>query len=368
MHFHVKYIIFIVGLYACNIAYSQQSNYVNIENLFIQLPQEIQSAKQGAIKQLPVYFIKDGSQVVDLGLEVMPISHDSIVSCFVNRLFLELALANDYNEVVHALTHSKSQLYYNDANYHGGHPWNIENSFQLLRNHTSSSFQRDSLRYIAQWSDGKDKLSLMFPANVQVLTAKDKKELESDLEKAMKHNYRKVEHQMYLDTSELKKQDGIYVLDKGNLFIDDMKNSLYYQLIDNNRYSLIYNPDYVAESFSNLFQQPIDQNINAELHIEQQLYGKERKSFVISIKQLLNYLIANDFVNYVGVEQLTDTLIEATIVMHNNNLNFYHMLHVKSSPSTLFDAKGGVLAARLYSYIPADNILTLFEEGTKKQK
>ncbi len=367
MKIKLKHIVLFVALYTVNIVYSQQIDYVQIQSIYDKLPLAIQQQGQGIIQDFPIVFTKTDGRISDIGLNIVQGLEEPVLSSFINRKFLELALAKDYREISLTLDHSKSRLLYNGMDYQTGTPWNISDGFNLLRRKKEISVRRDSLRYLITWSDGVDNLALMFPANIQILTSKDKKELEQELESVLLFSYPDVISREISNDENLSEVDHIYLLNNGYLFIKDMTNSTFFQKQSDGSYSVIYTPNQLEASFNNLFQEPLQHSSKLKIVVEQQLYGKSKKQFAISLSHLLKFIKANGFDAYVGIENMSTESVESTIILHNQNLNYYHMLHIKTTPKELFAEQGGNLAARWYAYIPGDNILSLYEEELKEK-
>lgn len=351
---------------AAIVAHTQPANYGQLDAIYQKLPQSIKEKNGGMIYDCPIYIEGAINNIRDLGMQIMPTDSLSPINQFVNRKFLELALSKDPKEVVQILNQCKAELILNGEDFERGALWQLPQAYKIINKNEKLSILRDSLRYCLQWDKGKEYLRFTFPANIQIVSGKDKRELEHELSMIMRHahsnSYQKNE------AKEMVKKDKRIYYSKGNyLFIKEMSSNCYFTKDREKEFELIFSPDYLAESFSNLFLQPIETALKTTIVIEQQMYGNEKKKFNLSLDQFHNYLKTHHMETYVGIEVASKDSIDATIIMYNKDLNYYHMLYAKSTPELLFNSSKPTVMAKLYSYIPADNILTLYKEGYKSE-
>lgn len=343
---------------------AQQFDCEYLKTIYERLPAQVKSTSTGSIKSFPVRITTQNGVIVNIGAELTPkLSPEySLIENFIERTTLEILLYDNYKDIVRVLEHNKTLLSLNGADFIKGPYWDISKGLDLLQNYSRFDISRDSLFYYAKWSRSDDYVSFRVPSNIQILTGKDKRELEGSFENLLTHHPLSLNDTLTVEESRLTKQDEIFVEKSRFFFVKDMNNAKYYAKDSLGEFNLIFSADYAGETFSNLFQEKLPHSDKIELQINQQLYGKQTKQYIIPLSNLISFAKANGFETFVGLENVSPDLIEATIVLRHKELNFIHMFHVKSSVNNIFSSSGAAMAARLYTYIPSDNIVDLFEE------
>ena len=240
-------IILFVGMAFCSKGVAQQINYTRLQALYEQLPAALLQGGAKEVRGFPLYLEMRGDTLADLGIGVLTTDNDALLPRFINRKLLEVAVATTRGEAVFALERDKCRLYLNAADYATGTLWDMEQGFDVLKRATGYAMRYDSLQCFVQWTDGADKLTLVIPANVQVLTQKDKMELEQELEGLMKQSYPEVQRLKADDSNKFAIEGDIFALNRGYLFIPEMSNAIYYHRDRRGRYKLIYSKEHLHE-------------------------------------------------------------------------------------------------------------------------
>ncbi|MFR9591083.1 MAG: hypothetical protein SNG27_01650 [Rikenellaceae bacterium] len=348
-------------------ANAQLCENIYLASIFEKLPYDIKSNGEGEIDGFRVKVEYNPYGVVSTVGVKLPIfeGDTTIISSFVERFFLDLILAQRDLDIKNVLDHSRSKLYFNGAEYQKGPYWNLSNGLSILNRTILFDMRRDSLEYSLEWGDGNNStLALKFPANIQILTGKDKSELENGIEaqfvKCSEINNPKFESEEEEKYSKLK--SGLFARNGVSFLLDSISSTTYYTRKRSNSYEVVYTPDMIAPSLSNLLLMRSEFGDETIIQVEQRMYGNSIKSFEITTNTLRRFCEANELKTYVGVEKVNGDKIEATVLLHNAELNYLHMLHVITDISSLFSSDRKFMSARLFSYIPFDNVTDLFEE------
>ncbi|MFR9546058.1 MAG: hypothetical protein SNJ29_10835 [Rikenellaceae bacterium] len=342
-----------------------ENNY--IESIYEKLPPAVKLCGEGVVKGFKVDIQQNQRGVITtLGINMPILEGDStLVGLFIRRYFLDLILADKEIDIKNVLDRNKSKLFYNGAEYQKGPYWSLPNGLSLLNQCVSFNMNRDSLHYKVQWRDSANNtLALNFPANVQIITGKDKSELESEIESLfVRHRDTMSVGSISSDASLYKEtKDGVYAKDGESFLLSEMTNTTYYTKNDRGNFEVIYSPDMLAPSLLNILLLRTEQGDKTTIKVEQRMYGNEIKTFDISTNTLRSFCETNGFNSYIGVESVAEDKIEATLLLHNAELNYLHMFHVATNVNSLFGTEDKFMSARLFSYIPFDNISDLFKE------
>lgn len=364
---YAKYLLLIVCAFAICEVKAQQCEYLYLESIYEKLPTEIKDNKGGSLSGFTVEVGCNSQGIVSqLGVNIPIFDGDStLISSFVERYFLDLILAKTDQDIENVLDRSKSKLFYNNAEYQIGPYWKLSEGLPLLNSSVSFNMRRDSLEYRLVWKDeANNSLGLDFPANVQILTGKDKTELENSIEDLFSQS------SVITNPITIPVADSLYAQIKGKLYeikgesfiVDSMSNTTYYTRKKAKQYEPVYTPDMLAMSLVNLLLLESEYGDQTAIRISQSLYGNQTKSFDITTNTLRDFCLINGLDTYVGVEKNEEKLTEVTVILHNRELNYVHLLHIAANVDSIFGSGEKYMDARLYSYIPADNISNIFGE------
>ncbi|MFI3282150.1 MAG: hypothetical protein SNG10_01305 [Rikenellaceae bacterium] len=368
-----KLILIIVCAFAVYTAKAQQCEYRYLESIYEKLPSAIKTEGGGDISGFSVEMTYNGDGVVStLGVRLPIFDGDStLVSQFAKRYFLDLILTKSDLDIKNVLDRNKSKLYFNGAEYQVGPYWNLHNGLSILNRSVSYEMKRDSLEYRLVWKDSDNSiLALKFPANIQILTGRDKLELESEIESLFTKDFEAKDISEILNTDSLytKLESGVYAKIGESFLIDSMSSTTYYTRKKANKYEFVYSPDMLGYSLVNLLLRYTKYGDKTTINVEQRMYGNSVKTFKITTNSLREFCETNGFDPYIGVESCSDDRVEATVILHNKELNYIHMFHVATDVNSLFGSKDSFISARLFSYIPFDNVADIFDEYKNETK
>lgn len=222
--------------------------------------------------------------------------------------------------------------------------------------------------YEVSWKDlrGKILLSLQFPIKSELLLGMPK----AEIEKTMKGQL-----QSYSDTTSLWTPDSVLSPVEGGYlcstvsdyyYVKSLNTETYYRKSHDENLEPVYSSEQKAYSSANLFHGLIKVTSKYKIHIDQNLYGFKKDSYVIPLNQWLNYCLVNKLKIYFGIEEERADGMKALIIAKDNDLGFCHMMTV-ILPVNFVDKHDTVLRAVLNAYIPLDNVKDLYQEHSKKQ-
>ncbi len=344
-----------------------------IEAIYQELPKSADGNVVDSIDLFKLRVTKSDDVISDLGVCIDQLEYLSLqIKSFVERKMLELLLAKNTEEVKRALDHSKCRLLYNGADYHNGPFWNLSDGVKVLQNSTEIASRNDDKYYYLDVKDAKNTLSIIFPANIQIVMGKNKMELEMAFEDLLCFDYDVDIYKRPETNNKFSPIDELYVNTK-NFLYDEAINDVTYYSFNGVGYEPIFSFEYAVESFTNLFHFANEYTGRIDLDIRHRLYGNKTNEFTVSLDKLITYCQVNGMDVYVGIEGRDGNMLESTILLDNKKLKYLHVLHVKSDISTLFkttkmvDSRGKMLV-NLYTYVPTDNIENLFGDDNYKRR
>jgi len=282
---------------------------------------------------------------------------------FIERLMLELLLQKSTADVRSKLQEYKINLQRNGVEY-GKNPFtSLARLLVDIQYPTRFAIREDSVLYTAVWEFGNnERLNLSFPASRELIFGTDKEESDAQIgelfvDDSCRGSFNAGEPEVVL-SSELTPVAGTDLYKrKGNLFmIAQLNADTYYQRSDT-LYRLAFDPACPYESLANLFLTKQIKN-SLLLKITHRKYGGFTPEFTIPLNRFL-CLFDKDFTTYCSLRRTDQKNIRISVVLHNRNFNYFHLLTVQTTVEQLFKS-GGILTADFYTNIPLHNLKSLF--------
>lgn len=317
------------------------------------------------------YYLRENT-IEDIGITIIDstsrqLLQSDVLNRFVERKILELLLIRDDNSLIEKLKEEKTKILIDKYPIISRDM--LHNAYAIMINKKDFKLRRDSLRYKFNWSNSnKEEVIFSFPANNTLIRAKDKKELDDEIIKEMKSfNYDSSLEEKFnikiLPTNELKTKDNIYYSNGKTFYIQEINNNSYFKM-EGEKLQYIFEPDFLAESFCNLIQNPL-LSIGKYIRLKHRVYGNKEVFYTVKLSDLIGYF--NNSILYTGIEQRTEEGIKAVVIIHNSLLNFIHLLIFDLNKTDLFDPDKS-LSASFHTNIPTDNIQNLFEDYEPQKK
>lgn len=239
---------------------------------------------------------------------------------------------------------------------------------QIRQIDVSTSFQMasDEKGFQLIWEkDGKNVCKMTFPKNIQLISGKNKKEIERDFLKGLNLMQGYMENINIPQESNVSlSTDSAYYIYKGNYYIlKEINSDTYFVKDENSRLIPLYDTKYPSETISNLFNSLLTGEY--KLQITQRMYGKEKITYEVFYHKLYNYCIHMGCQPYIGIESVDDKCVKAIVVYENDLYGYNHLLYVDVDLNVLRN-KDGVINAELYCYIPTYNLKSLFQPNELK--
>lgn len=232
----------------------------------------------------------------------------------------------------------------------------------LVNDETSLAMQAKDNRYTVMLFNGSYVLlRLSFPMSYQLITQKKLKELEAEfISELSAYKVRKEKGSASVKKGELTKTAPHLYIKKGKeYYLEAINNNLYY-VENKGKFTLAYDPGYIAESICNLLVSE-DAPCNVSLKLAVRQYGFKTDELKVSLQQWIEYCKSKGCTLYVGVEKMEIASLRACVFAVNDIFKYNHVMNVEV-PFSLLNSKKGEVEASVTIFIPTHNILSLFEE------
>ena len=376
-------IITVFFLFAAGYSTAQESTSPTrkIEDIVSHIPQKYLTNRDTIVlcpeicesKSLVIQYNKK-NQVSHIGISMFSKETKEIINepvCdFIERLFLELAIAKDKSSIVAILNKYRITLQQNGMDFgtRYGNSLNTileeikDPAYFALQTSKETNESKNIMSYAAVWKYGNDEtLLLRFPANRELIFGTDKKESDGILYDQLRENQCSDSiAPVNADAGLLVMagKDNLYV-NRGDTFMLPAINANTYYKKTNEGYKLIYDKKYPEESLSNLIV-GYSNNKNLRLHIKHLMYGNFSPEYEMKLTDFLCFF-KNDFNIYTVSYAKGEDEIKSTVVFQNKQLNYIHLLLITASESSIFD-NNGVMTAYFYSNIPQQSIKNLIAD------
>ena len=281
---------------------------------------------------------------------------------FIERVMLELLLQKSTADVKAKLEEYKISLQRNGVEYGKSNFTSLSRLLSDFQNPTRFTIHKDSV-YTAFWEFGiTESLRMSFPASRELIFGTDKKESDTDIGELFANDSCSGSFDAgvpeVVTGDELTPVTGTDLYKrKGSIFITDQINTdTWYQRSDT-LYRLVFEPACPYESLANLF---ITRQIanSLLLKITHRMYGNFTPEFTIPLNRFF-CLFDKGFTTYCLLRRTDPKNIRISVVLHNRDFNYFHLLSVQTTAEQLFKS-GGVLTADFYTNIPLHNLKSLF--------
>jgi hypothetical protein len=307
-------------------------------------------------KQLMVNY-NDKNKIKHLGVSLFSRETKDLINkpvCdFIERIFLDLLLSQKTVALSKKL--SEYQIDITEINALKRTPVKdlsallnqMKEPVQFMLTHTDK-------QYTAIWTFENGGLEMTFPANRELIFGTNKEESDLLLNEDLSKNICSNESEKILFSVDLiDTVNDRYIRRGANFMIRQLDNDIvcrrdtdgFYPVLDNNL------PDI---SLKNLLLLPLKSD--RRMKIKHRVYGNFTPEFTLSVNDFVCFF-RQEFISYCFVENRNGVL-EATLVLHNQQYNFIHLLSVKIPVENWNE--NGILQAELFTNIPQDNIKSMF--------
>lgn len=204
-------------------------------------------------------------------------------------------------------------------------------------------YQYDGHRYVVSWSrDEAPLLVVSFPVEYQLMSGENKVEAESHILNDI------------LQTAVVHVPDNMEQEHNESYLMESCTNRLYF---DGGK--LVADARHPAETVANMMLSTEFEG-NIRLRLTQVEYGFRKSTVEVDVKQWITFCRNNHCQVFYGVDNVSaDGSVEAVVLAVNSEENYNHLLTL-TVPADVVATCQGTVEARLYSYVPTQNIRNLF--------
>jgi len=220
--------------------------------------------------------------------------------------------------------------------------------------------------YRVTWTVRQKQLSLTFPADCQLFTGCDAIQLEEIIKRDVPRYKAEILGEIWDDWVNAKKSSShdLQIWDNGTYLSESIYSKLYFATLDGKQ--MLYNsPKNVSISVGNIMQTGIFHTpIPMELIIDK--YGYKVDTLKVMLPQFLAYCRAEGCKVFMGVKNISKETLSGTLFIYNEKMAYNHVLSFVF-PIRVLSGEQGEIHARLYGYIPLQNVTEKFFNQYKKE-
>jgi hypothetical protein len=281
---------------------------------------------------------------------------------FIERILLDLLLHEKQGILQRKLDEFHISLI-QKTNLHDEPVKNLARLLNTMKEPVQFYLKQEDKNYHILWVfENNNALEMSFPVNRELIFGTNKKESDSQLSEilSVQHCTDSVITRYYFPEillDSIQAETGFFVY-PGNFFmLKQLNNTQLYKQDTNNRFYPVFDDRYPVVSLKNLLLIPQLKSA-LQLHVKHRIYGRFTPEFTISLNDFTCFF-QNEYESYCFVEQTEKGVLEATLILHNTQYNYIHMLFITANTEALFKA-GSILEADFSTNIPQDNIKSLF--------
>ena len=315
-------------------------------------------------KDQEIVFVYRNGVLSTLGLDITGLlslnRYDSMVISFLERTFLRLSLEKTIPDVLATAQALQINMIFRENNLLFSPIYNFTQLLDSIKQSSKFVLVQNDDRFLVEWKkENHSLLKLSFPNNFQLLTGKNKKELDEELLKELKQWHSGKSSVASAEVPSVSHDTLPIVVSPGSTYLGNLSSEIYFKKKEGDSL-LVFEQALLPYSVSNLFLRK-ELAGNRILNLSQKLYGDRSIPFRMTLHNFLDYFDEHGYRGFVGYESNEQDLITGTVVFKHTYFNYVHMLHFKTNSSEVF-ANTGTISADLFANIPMHNISDLFEE------
>ena len=305
----------------------------------------------------PVSVSINKGEVTHIGYSLFPVSvrHSlpGIICDFLERYTLELSLPNMREQNLYRKMREDGLVWLQ------GSP---EEMVAAMCADTTLSIELTNIlgrRYSFSWKTAVDSGNVVFPADWRLISGR-----------GMVENERRIPAEVEIteilppaplpDTTDMTNVDeGIYMVDDGNYYIQSLTSVRYYQAGEG-LLKVFDDPSRIDMYSANLFS-GVGLDNNHVLAIKMRVYPLQAVVFKVPLDKWLSYCLTEGCKPYWGIVRREGNMLEGELVMRNTTCGYNHIMRIWMSVGDLA-RKEGEIQARLVPFVPMHNVSFLFDE------
>ena len=219
--------------------------------------------------------------------------------------------------------------------------------------------------YEVSWiSNDKPIITIAFPIQFELLLGANAVELKQHLKDFIRSAQPRTQNIHPQEQMELL-NDSIYMRKTDTYQIETVSDATYYNKVGEN-YKPVFDDEHAEYAAANLMQGLIADD-GYRMYVVQPEYKQEGISYLITLRQWLDYQAEQGLKVYFGLEEQREDGLMALIIAQNKQLGYNHMMSV-IIPSGFAKNKNAILKARLTAFIPTHNLQNLYQQEVANKK
>lgn len=361
----ILWLILFIGVFSSQVKCVETPRHILriVEQLKCELPEEGTFICSSLNVNRSLYVERSGEAIIQIGLRLFTASMredlDIIVCNSVERIFLELALAQNVQKQKALLKEYRVSLLYNGFLLGTVQFPSIEKALEVFTEDASLSLTSERGKITLRVRSNDDAVVITLPSDRELLFAYDKKEHEELLREelaAWKGWY--VAPNMKPEVSDLQQvEGGCYVFPGEAYMIDSLRSDIFYSM-KNNVAHVLFDRNIPLKSLQNVLMGYVGTEY-VNLHVRYRMYERNEAYCTMPLSEFQGYMQAQGLNFYSAAYYVKPDEVQCLLLMHHPLYDYVHMLIVQHNPA-LFDKKKVTLEGDFYTFIPQHNIKSLF--------
>lgn len=242
------------------------------------------------------------------------------------------------------------------------------NMLRMVDENTPFSIEKVKRRgYRVTWTVKGKTLTIGFQADCQLISGCDMLEQEANLLRDLPKCVSMKAEDVLKNWKDAKvsSSEDVKVLDNGRYLSNLISSKIYLRNI-HGKEELLCTRKSAAASINNIMLTGLFRNaISMNLVVDK--YGYKTDSLIVTLQQFISYCYAEGCKIYMGIKSLSKEELSGTLFILNEDLAYNHVLSFKF-PMCLLQGKDDAIAAKVYAYIPLQNVTEkYFTENLKDE-
>ena len=316
--------------------------------------------------------VKNSNVISHIGLYLFSrnkplIDHD--IARFLERMLLDY-LSEDKETALSKSRAENISIILNGLQYGCLGFTKLNSILDVLYDNESFILKKKNLLYSATWRNKYgEQLDIVFPARFDLISGKDKRELDKLLINDLlsfrsDQNSGEMTHYPISNSNQIELlSDSIYIL-KGEEYFPGL-NSKRYLTKKGQGFTLLYNPNYLEESISNLFLEPDYSKNPITVNLTFMSQSGKKETAQLPLRNLIKYFLY-DYDTYIGFENSTLDTIKTITVFVSKKFTHLHLMRSDIPSGSVFSSESSTVNAKLNTNIRFDNVKEIFAKYIRR--
>lgn len=375
----ILHIIFILLALSFNCHAQIGFETIAIEQLYNRLPESVRSeiynsSTKNENKKIDAQIDLDGNVVSysienqllkHVGIELKYLSSESkfekTIVKFLERALLRLSLEKSLNDLIYTAEEMQIKILIQENELRFSTISGLLDLMHVINTSNQFILSQTGVSFNVEWNSSIGTIRMIFPNNYQLITGKNKKELDEEILKNLAEISMETASIIPSFDSKLANDSLPICIAKGSDYLNRLSSDVYYKF--NKKDSiLVFDKKFISYSVSNLFQKK-QLSGNRTLSLNQKLYGKRSVTLNLYLQKYISFF-ESDYETFCGLESQNQKNIKGTVIIRHKYFNFIHLLYFDSNSTEIFSDEGKI-NADFYPNIPMHNVNNLFFQNLK---